>query len=111
MNKVFLLQNQNKQLLGKNGEWLDGRNPVALYRSLHRDEAINQQFEMGSKDYNLRIQLLLCDTTPKKQPIIAADDLPELKAPEPTEADNIEPGKQNLSPDQNAPAKASSLFS
>lgn len=78
MEKVFLLQNQHKQLCGKSGDWLDGRNPTALFRSAHKDEAINQQFEAGSKDYSLRIHLLECELNAKRQPIIEAEDLPPL---------------------------------
>lgn len=77
MSTVFLLQNQHKHILGKSGDWLDGRNVIGLYRTAHKDEAINQQFEAGSKDYSLRIHILECELNSKKQPIIAADDLPE----------------------------------
>ena len=77
MSTVFLLQNQRKQLLGKSGDWLDGRTPTTLYRSAHKDEALNQQFEAGSKDYSLRITMIVCELNTKKQPIIAADNLPE----------------------------------
>lgn len=80
MSKVYLLQNQHKQLLGKNSEWLDGCNPAALFRTVHKDEAINQQFEAGSKDYSLRIGLLMCDVNAKKHPVIEPDDLPEVIA-------------------------------
>lgn len=77
MSTVFLLQNQHKHLLGKSGDWLDGRNVIGLYRSAHKDEALNQQFEAGSKDYSLRIHILECELNSKKQPIIADEDLPE----------------------------------
>lgn len=77
MSTVFLLQNQHKHILGKGGDWLDGRNIIGLYRTAHKDEALNQQFEAGSKDYSLRIHILECELNSKKQPIIAADDLPE----------------------------------
>ena len=76
MSTVFLLQNQRKQLLGKSGDWLDGRTPATLYRSAHKDEALNQQFEAGSKDYSLRITMIVCELNTKKQPIIDADSLP-----------------------------------
>jgi len=77
VSTVFLLQNQRKQLLGKSGDWLDGRTPATVYRSAHKDEALNQQFEAGSKDYNLRITMMVCELNTKKQPIIDADNLPE----------------------------------
>lgn len=77
MSTVFLLQNQHKHLLGKSGDWLDGRNVIGLYRTAHKDEALNQQFEAGSKDYSLRIHILECELNSKKQPVIADEDLPE----------------------------------
>ena len=76
MSTVFLLQNQRKQLLGKSGDWLDGRTPATLYRSAHKDEALNQLFEAGSKDHSLRITMMVCELNSKKQPIIDADNLP-----------------------------------
>lgn len=77
MAMLYILQNQHGYFLSKQGEWLDGRQPNALYRTSHKDEAINQQFEAGSKDYSLRIQSLNVDANAKGLPIIPSDQLPD----------------------------------
>ena len=78
MNQVFLLQNQHKQLLTKQGEWDDGRDVGCLYRSAHKDEALNQMVEANARDYTLRITTLVCDINDKRVPQILDEDLPPL---------------------------------
>lgn len=80
MKHVFVLQNQLKQFLTKSGEWSDGRDANSLYRTEHKDEAINQQFEVSSKDYTLRISLLKCALNDRRNPVIAEEHLPEPMA-------------------------------
>ena len=76
MTTVFLLQNQDKLLLNKHGEWVDGREAGGLYRAVHRDEAVNQMVEVNARDYTLRIQVLECRLNQRGNPCIDADDLP-----------------------------------
>lgn len=78
MSSVFLLQNQDKLLLNKQGEWVDGRDAASLFRSEHRDEAVNQMVEVNARDYTLRIRLLECSLTPRGLPRIEEQDLPPL---------------------------------
>ncbi|BFM13973.1 hypothetical protein R50073_01560 [Maricurvus nonylphenolicus] len=87
MKQVFVLQNQLKQFLTKSGEWSDGRDANSLYRSEHKDEAINQQFEVSSKDYTLRISLLKCTLNDRRNPIIPEEHLPEPMAMPDVEAE------------------------
>jgi hypothetical protein len=91
MKQVFVLQNQFKQLLTKSGEWSDGRDANSLYRTEHKDEAINQQFEVSSKDYTLRISLLECALNDRRNPVIPEEHLPAPMAmPEAEEAGSDE---------------------
>lgn len=83
---MFILQNQDGYFLSKSGEWLDGREPVALYRTVYKDEAVNQLFETNSQDYNLRINIISCEANPKKIPIIADELLPPPLVAEPEPA-------------------------
>lgn|SRR5690606_26563981 len=76
MSDVFILQNQDNLLLGKNKEWLDGRDPGGLFKTLHKDEAINQMVESSSKDYTQRIKVLCCSVNEKGLPVIDAELLP-----------------------------------
>ncbi len=78
MTAVFLLQNQHKQLLSKQGEWVDGREVATLYRSVHRDEALNLMIETNTRDYTLRMQILECAVNERGQPLIEDKDLPSL---------------------------------
>ncbi|MBR9909469.1 MAG: hypothetical protein GYB33_03840 [Gammaproteobacteria bacterium] len=80
MKSVFLLQNQDKLLLNKHGEWVDGREVASLFRTAHRDEALNQMVEVNTKDYTLRIKLLQCPVNERGQPQPRAEDLPPLMA-------------------------------
>lgn len=85
MNQTFILQNQEKLFFGKNKEWVDGYDANAVYKTLHKDEAINQMFEITSKDYKQRVKVLSCDLNEKALPIIDSDIMPAPlpKAPKP----------------------------
>ncbi len=77
MNKqTFLLQNQDKYLLSKNNEWVDGRDLRDLFKTPHRDVAMNQLFEVNSHDYQQRIHILECETKGHNLPLIEEADLP-----------------------------------
>ncbi len=78
MATIFLLQNQHKSFLNKQGEWCDGREAATLYRTVHRDEALNQMIEVNSRDYTLRIKILECETNDRGLPLLKDEDLPPL---------------------------------
>ena len=77
MSEIFILQNQDKLFLGKQNNWLDGRDLGALFKTSYKDEAINQMFEASSKDYKQRIKVLSCQPNEKGFPLIAPEDMPE----------------------------------
>lgn len=85
MKKVFILQNQHKSFLNKHSEWVDGRDANTLFRTPHKDEALNQMFEASSKDYTQRVQLLECPLNERNIPVIAEEHLPPVMAPAPAE--------------------------
>lgn len=76
MSELFILQNQDNLFLGKQKEWLDGRDAAALYKTPYKDEAVNQMFEISSKDYTQRIKVLACTASDKGLPLIPEDLLP-----------------------------------
>lgn len=80
MSDVYLLQNQDKLFLGKQKDWLDGRDRNSLFKTPHKDEAVNQRVEISAKDYTQRIALLLCPIDERGLPVIAAEDLPPAQA-------------------------------
>lgn len=77
MSEVYILQNQARLFLGKQKDWLDGRDPGSLYKTPHKDEAINLMFEVSSKDYTQRIHAVSCGVSEKGLPVIPEDIMPE----------------------------------
>ncbi len=77
MSEIFILQNQHNLFLGKQNNWLDGRDLNALYKTPHKDEAINQMVEASSKDYTQRIKIISCPPNEKGLPSIDPEILPE----------------------------------
>ena len=69
MANVFVIQNQHGHYLSKQLEWVDGRDKRVLFRTVHRDEAINMVFEQSSKNIELRAHPLECETDDSAQPI------------------------------------------
>ncbi|MEJ2416730.1 MAG: hypothetical protein P8Y45_07335 [Exilibacterium sp.] len=96
MSQVFILQNQHKQFLSKQLDWADGRDAGSLYKTPHKDEALNQMFEVNAKDYSQRIKLLTCDVTGKGLPVIDVEWLSPLIPGQPT--DSIPSGSKDATP-------------
>jgi hypothetical protein len=78
MAQVFVLQDQDKLLLNKRGEWTDGRDARSLFSTSHHDEALNQMIEVNSKNYKLRIKILECTLNNKGVPLLKDEDLPPM---------------------------------
>ncbi|MGK0442001.1 MAG: hypothetical protein ACJA0N_001808 [Pseudohongiellaceae bacterium] len=70
MSEVYVVKNQDGYFASKKKEWLDGRDPKALFRSPHKDEAINMVFELSSKDIHVRAVTELVELNDKKFPIV-----------------------------------------
>lgn len=68
MASVFVVKNQSGFYLSKQQEWVDGSDSQALYRTLHKDEAINTVFEVSSRDIYLRAEALVCECDEKGHP-------------------------------------------
>lgn len=88
MTQTFILQNQDKLFFGKNKEWVDGYDANAVFKTLYKDEAINQMVEVSSKDYTQRVKIINCELNEKGLPVIEADIMPAPlpKAPKPPKA-------------------------
>ncbi len=79
MSELFILQNHDKLFLGRQKEWLDGRDPASLFKTPHKDEAVNQVFEISSKDYTQRIKVVSCKVNEKGLPVIEPERLPDAQ--------------------------------
>ena len=82
MDRSFILKNQDGHYWGRSKEWVDGsdRSRVAQYK--HRDEASNTVFELSSKDFGLRAEILEMTLKEGKLPKLSISQiaLPGLEA-------------------------------
>lgn len=58
MSDVFIIQNQHQQYLDKHGEWADGREGNTIFRTPHKDEAINLKVEHTVRHPDLRLRIV-----------------------------------------------------
>lgn len=65
MSIVYLLKNQHGHYLDKAGEWVSPENSRSLYRSVHKDEALNRKVEFSVKNFDLRISLFEAEINDK----------------------------------------------
>jgi hypothetical protein len=75
-NAVFVVKNQHGLYLSKQQEWVDGTDSQSLYRTRHRDEAINTVFEVSSRDIYLRAESVVCELDAKGNPALATAEKP-----------------------------------
>lgn len=87
MKQLFLIRNQHQHYLGKHGEWLDGSHPPALFRSEHRDIAVNELIDCNIKDVDLRGEIMVCDANDNGYPLVEVlnpiapvEDVAEIEA-------------------------------
>lgn len=86
MDTVFSIKNQLGLYLNKHREWVNGADNQSLFRTPHKDEALNTVFEVSSHDIYLRAEVIACELDEKGQPIV------EITAEQPTPAlpDDVE---------------------
>lgn len=70
MTCVFVVKNHLGLYLSKQQEWVDGSDSHALYRTAHKDEAINTVFEVSSRDMYLRAEAMACECDDKGNPVV-----------------------------------------
>ncbi|MFL0798607.1 MAG: hypothetical protein K6L73_14090 [Cellvibrionaceae bacterium] len=105
MSQVFILQNQNKYFLNKHREWVDGHDAGLVFRTPHRDIALNEMIEVNSKDVTQRIRIMECDVNSRNHPLIDEEDLPPPAPKEEPVAEGDTEGSSELA-DQNGAADA-----
>ena len=99
MSQVFVILNQHGHYLGKQKQWLDGRDRRLLFRSPHRDEVVNLVFELSNKDIDLRAEILGCEIDHQQQPLVEAG--PPLPDPESAVADGDDCATQAAAQESN----------
>ena len=78
MNKVFVIQNNEGRFWSKQDAWCAPDEPGTLYRSTHRDEAINELFELTTRDITLRARVVEVSSTSRGAPLVDDVPLPEF---------------------------------
>ncbi len=88
MTDVYVIRNQLGHYWGKNKTWADGHDPHAVQRSKHEDEAVNTLFELSSKDFELRGEVLKVPLSERGEPVVepSANPLPAEPGAEPAAA-------------------------
>lgn len=70
MTNVFVIRNQFGHYLGRHGEWLDGSHVPGLYRTEHRDAAVNELVEVNLRDFDLRGEIIACEAEDGGYPVV-----------------------------------------
>lgn len=85
--KIYIIKSHDESILGKDFDWLDGTNASLIFKTPHRDIALNQLIELNAKDINLRAQIIECEADKKGRPIM----LLESAATTPSDSANTIP--------------------
>ncbi len=99
MAQAYVVRNQLGHYWGKAKRWVDGSDPKAVLRVSHEDEAVNTLFELSSKDFELRGEVLAVALSERGEPVVEPSEhlLPEPEpdpvAPE-TVAENPDPAAE-----------------
>ncbi len=87
MNSVFVIQNQHCQFLSRQKEWLDKTEMHALFKTPHRDLAVNEWVELTAREPEARARVVSVETSGKGLPLVAA--LPPLEFPKAALPDDL----------------------
>ena len=82
MTEVFVIRNQLGHYWGKGKAWVDGSQPRQVLRTPHRDEAVNILFELSSKDFELRGDVVAAERSERGEPLIEPSQNPLPLEPE-----------------------------
>jgi hypothetical protein len=89
MSEIFIIRNQLGHFWGKSKTWVDGSDARAVMRVKNRDEATNTLFELSSKDFELRGDILEAEANTKGDPMVQVSDIPLPEVPD-AELDPVE---------------------
>lgn len=81
MTDVYVIRNQLGHYWGKKKLWVDGADARIVMRLKHNDQAINTLFELGSKDIDLRGEIISAPLSARGEPMIDASEIPLAEIP------------------------------
>ena len=95
MTEAYVIRNQLGHYWGKSKAWVDGSQPRLVLRTKHRDEAVNTLFELSSKDFELRGDVIAVELSERGEPMIEPSQNPlplEPETQDPTHSNDLEAG-------------------
>ena len=72
---LFILKDAVGNLLTKDLLWASDCEVTELFRTPHKDVALNQLLEINAGDVELRAQIVACEVDNKNRPIISSSTL------------------------------------
>ena len=94
MTEVFVIRNQLGHYWGKSKTWVDGSQARLVQRTPHRDEAVNTLFELSSKDFELRGEVVASELTERGEPVVEPSQIPLPAEPDAELAEEDEESAQ-----------------
>lgn len=76
MSELFVIRNQSGHYWGKAKAWVDGSETKAVMRAKFQDEALNTLFELSSKDFELRGEVIQVEANDRGEPMIEPSQIP-----------------------------------
>lgn len=97
VDSVFVIQHRDGSFLSRQHEWVNASEPQAVFRTPHRDLAVNELFELTARHTELRARVVQVQTNARGLPmlhVVAPPDFPGLRAPvrnQPATSDTTDP--------------------
>jgi hypothetical protein len=67
---LYIIQSASGNFLDKHLVWLEAPQVSQLFRTSHRDVALNQLIELNTKDVHLRAWVIACESNEHGDPVI-----------------------------------------
>jgi len=67
---IYILQMSDGRFLNKGLDWTATNHHRDLFRSEHRDIALNKLIELNAKDIDLRAKVVSCELDAKGKPLL-----------------------------------------
>ena len=104
MSDVFVIRNQLGHYWSKSKAWVDGTEAKAVMRAKHEDEAMNTLFELSSKDFELRGEVVAAQLSERGEPMVEASENPLPQDPEQEEPESGQDTADAVAPESPATA-------
>ena len=69
---VYIIQSEAGKFLDKDLAWVTDADAGCLFRTPHKDVALNQLVEINTRDISLRARVVTCETDDRGRPDLAS---------------------------------------